>query len=163
MKKILVLVALIAISACGVQRPRPLTISLVTPSGDPLASQGGMKVTTESIYNVKVDWDISDINAYGIKIVAARATDYDCDEPIATATLWGVPNSSTNNTNIMYQNLGRIFERSGVNLSVFTAGEYALCLVATQYDRESSPSIPVFMYLTVPQAATGAMGFYPTL
>lgn len=156
MKKLLLIMTIVAISACGVQRPLPLTISLITPSADPFASQGGLKVSTSSLYNVRVDWDISNTNAHGIKILAAASTDYDCDEPIATAMVLGIPNSKANTTN-MYQSLAHIFISSGVNLSVFTMGEYALCLVSVQYDNESSPSIPVFMTLTQNQAPT--MGY----
>jgi len=157
MKKILILAGLLAmISACGLQRPLPLTISLINPTGLPYEQQGGLKVTAQSMYNVRVDWDVTNTNAHGIKILIADGSDYDCDNPIATQVIYGILNSTSYNTdNSLYSSLGKIFESK---LNLFTGGTYSVCLATIQYDRESSPSIPVFMELTQPQSSP--MGFY---
>ena len=147
MNKILVLLTtMLTIAACGVQRPMPLTISVINPTGLPFEQQGGMAVETSSMYNVKVAWDVTNTNAQGIIIDIADGADYDCSEPIATKTIYGILNSAASSAdNSLYSSLGKMFESQ---IGLFQYGkQYAICLVSVQYNKQSSPSIPVFMTL----------------
>ncbi len=147
MKKILVLLAILTtIAACGVQRPMPLVISVITPTGMPYEQQGGMAVETSSMYNVKVDWDVTNTNAQGVKIIISSGTDYNCETPLASYVIYGILNSKANTTNnSIYSSLGKMFE---TQIGLFQYGQrYAICLASVQYNKESSPSVPVYMTL----------------
>ena len=83
--------------------------------------------------------------AHGVQIVAAAGTDYYCDTPIATATLYIINSKDISdlNYNAMH-NLAQIF---ATDLGKFKAGRYAFCLKSVMYDSVSSPSLPVFVEL----------------
>ena len=156
MKKLIVLATLTLFSACGVQRPYPLTISQIAPTSYlPYSTQNGIQVADMSMYNIRIDWDVTGTNAQGVKILAAPAADYNCSEPIAVSMPIYSLNSSSNTTTTVYQSLAYVFYR---DLEKFTVGDYALCLVAIRYNSESAPSIPVFMTLLANQAP---MGIWP--
>jgi len=136
------------VSACGVQRPFAPTISLTTGTDAalPFSNQNGLGVQTYSLYTVRLDWNITDTGAQGVKILAAQGTDYYCDAPIAAVSFY-VTNTSTI-TNSAMDNLGYMFQN---NLSAFVPGNrYAFCICAILYDSVSQPSLPVFVDLLSP-------------
>jgi len=154
MKKLaLIFVLSVLISACGVQRPYAPTISLL--NGDtalPFATQSGITVQTYSLYNVRVDWNVSNTGAQGVKIIIANGEDYYCSTPIATKTIH-ITDSSTITNNSM-DNLGYMFYDS---LSVIVPGKtYAICVCSVLYNSISEPSLPVFVELM----SNNAMGYY---
>ena len=146
MKKSLFLaLAVVLISACGVQRPNPLTIELINSNSGavPFAQQGYQAVIAYSLYEVRVDWDVTNTGAQGVQIVAAKGTDYYCQTPIASVTYY-VVNSKAMNTNAYTDSLGQLFLK---DIDKFTPGSYAICLKAVMYDSVSEPSLPVFLEL----------------
>lgn len=158
MKKLFLLsIVTILISSCGVQRPYAPTISL-TNGGDaalPFSNQEGLGVQTYSLYNVRLDWNITDTGAQGVKILAAKGEDYYCDNPIASVSLYITDTSTI--TNNALDNLGYMFYNS---LNKFTPGyRYAFCICAVMYDSTSQPSWPVFVDLLNPNGGLG-MGYY---
>lgn len=158
MKKIVLLFAVsILISSCGVQRPYAPTISLTT--GDnaalPFSNQEGLGVQAYSLYNVRLDWNVTDTGAQGVKILASKGEDYYCDNPIASASFY-ITNTATITNNAL-DNLGYMFQNS---LSKFVPGNrYAFCISAILYDSISQPSWPVFVDLLSPSGGLG-MGYY---
>jgi|WetSurMetagenome_2_1015567.scaffolds.fasta_scaffold778935_1 hypothetical protein len=159
MKKFLfTAILMVAIGACGVQQPYPLSIELInaTGSGVPYAQQGYQAVRANYMTDVKVSWDVTDTGAHGVQLVAAADTDYYCENPIATATLYITNSQTLESTNYM-NNLAQIFCK---DLSKFVAGRYALCLKSVMYDSVSAPSLPVFMELLFDQQAGMCTGYY---
>jgi hypothetical protein len=155
-----ILVMLIGlVSACGVQRPYPLSIELLNSSGGlPYAQQGYQAVRAYSLYDVKVEWDVTETGAHGVQIVAAPGTDYYCDNPVATATLYITNSQDISNANYSaMHNLAQIF---AADLSKFKAGRYAFCLKAVMYDSVSSPSLPVFVEVLQDQQQGMGYSFY---
>ena len=146
------------ISACGVQRPNPLSVELLNATGaSPYEQQGSMAVIADTLYNVKVNWDVTETGAHGVQIVAAPGTDYYCDNPIATATLYTTNSSNvTDNYYNVMDSLGQIFI---ADLGKFKAGRYAFCLKAVMYDSYSSPSLPIFVQLRYDQQQGMGYGY----
>ena len=150
MKKLLFLaifsVLMISISACGVKRPYALTISLLNAdSGTPFSQQGSIAVRTYSLWNVRVDWDITDTGAQGVQIIAAAGTDFYCQTPIATATFYVINSKASTNASYQLDSLARLFPN---DLAKFVPGNtYAFCLRAVLYDSVSDPSLPVYVQL----------------
>lgn len=149
MKRVLLsAIFLILLSSCGVKRPYPLSIQLINSnSGYPFSQQGSMAVIATTMYEIKIDWDVSDTGAQGVEIIAANGTDYYCSSPIATTRIYAT-NSSVYNNTFAWENLAQVFQ---TQLSKFKAGRYALCLRAVLYDSVSEPSLPVFMELRADQ------------
>ena len=158
MKKLVLLFAIsILISSCGVQRPYAPTISLIN-GGDaalPFASQQGMSVQTYSLYNVRLDWNVTNTGAQGVKILAAKGDDYYCDNPIAAVSYYVTDTSTITNTAL--DTLGYVFQNS---INKFVPGNrYAFCICSVLYDRVSQPSWPVFVDLLNSSGGLG-MGYY---
>ena len=150
MKKLLLFaiftVLMISVSGCGVKRPYALTIQLLNAdSGVAFAQQDSIAVRTYSLWNVRVDWDITDTGAQGVEIIAAAGTDFYCQTPIATATFYVVNSRASTNANYQLDSLARLFPN---DLSKFVIGNtYAFCLRAVLYDSVSDPSLPVYVQL----------------
>ncbi|MCX6112289.1 MAG: hypothetical protein NTY22_03250 [Proteobacteria bacterium] len=146
MKKFLLsTILMIAVSACGVKRPDALAIQLINAnSGVPYAQQDSIAVRAYSLYDVRVDWDVTNTGAQGVEIVAAAGMDYYCQTPIASAVFYVVNSRAVTTTNYL-DSLGRLFYN---DLGKFVPGNrYAFCLRAVLYDSVSDPSLPVFLEL----------------
>jgi len=150
MKKLLLLaiftVLIISISACGVKRPYALSITLLNAdSGVPFSQQDSIAVRTYSLWNVRVDWDVTDTGAQGVEILAAAGTDFYCQTPIATVRFFVANSRAATNTNYQLDSLARLFPN---DIAKFTPGNtYAFCLKAVVYDSVSEPSLPVYVQL----------------
>ena len=149
MKKILFLISVLTISlnlsSCGVQQPFAPTISLLHGNAAmPFAEQQGMLVATDSVYNVKLDWDISNTGAMGAKVIIANAEDYYCEKPITAKTFF-ITNTANISTN-PFSSLGHMFDTTP---NIFQYGKtYAICLASVWYNNVSRPSPPVFLEIT---------------
>jgi len=157
-KLILFLTVLILVSSCGVQRPFAPTISLV--SGDnaalPFSNQQGLGVQAYSLYQVRLDWNVTNTGAQGVKILAAKGDDYYCATPIASASYFITDTSTIANNSL--STLGYIFQNSA---NVFVPGQrYAFCVCAILYDSTSQPSWPVFLDYLLPSGGMGMSYYY---
>ncbi len=99
------------------------------------------------MYDIKIDWDVTDTGAQGVEILAANSTDYYCSNPIATARYY-ITNSKVLTNSYALDSLAQVFY---TQLPKFKAGNYSLCLKAVLYDSVSEPSLPVFMELRADQ------------
>ena len=147
MKKLLLLAIFVTlVSGCGVKRPYALSIQLIsTDSGVPFSQQDSIAVRAYTLYDVRVDWDITDTGAQGVQIIAAHGEDFYCATPIATATFYVVNSRSATNTNYQLDSLARLFP---YDLDKFVPGNrYAFCLKAVLYDSVSDTSLPVYLDL----------------
>ena len=146
----LVLSVVTFIISCGVQRPAPLSIELMSSSGMPYEQQGYIAVEAYSLHDVRVDWDVTPTGAHGVRIIAAPGHDYHCREAIAHEDIW-IANSRNIEHDSYMHSLGFIFER---HLGKLAPGRYAFCVKALMYNRTSAASLPVFVNLRGP----GGMG-----
>ena len=139
-------------SSCGVQRPYAPTISSLSGNGSAAgfySSETGMSTSVYSLYEVRLDWNVTETGAQGVKIFAAKGEDYYCDNPIATATLYVTDTSTVQASPLT--SLAQIFVYYGggmTTLNKFVPGyRYAFCISAILYDSVSEPSWPVYVDL----------------
>ena len=159
-KLVLLFVISILISSCGVKRPYAPTISSI--SGQNAAgfysNNTGLSVSAYSLYDVRLDWNVTETGAQGVKILISRGDSY-CENPFASATLY-----ITDTTNIQASpltSLAQMIINYGggmATLNQFVPGRYAFCISAVLYGNVSDPSWPVFLDL-LPNGGSG-MGYF---
>ncbi len=147
---------MIVLASCGVQRPYPLNIEVIGSSGLPYEQQGSIAVVVPTLYQVRVDWDVTPTGAHGVRIIASAGTDYNCKNEIATADVW-LPSSQGLSDSGHMHSLGYLF---GHELGKFKAGRYAFCVRALMYDRVSPTSLPVYVTLQTDQHSGMGYNYY---
>ena len=156
-KAILLFVVSILVSSCGLQRPYAPTISSINGSNAalPFSNQQGLGVQAYSLYEVRLDWNVTNTGAQGVKILATTGEDVYCEKPIAVVSFY-ITDTSTIANNAL-DTLGYMFQNS---LNKFIPGNrYAFCISILAYDEISQPSWPVFVDLVLPGGGLG-MGYY---
>jgi hypothetical protein len=156
MKKLILTLALIVFSACGMSRPFPPTISSISGASAAMAygaQQNGTYLSVYDLADAHLEWDVSNVvGAEGVRIVAAK--DYTCTIEVASNTLYIInskQNTAINGGRINPQeNLKTIFQTS---LNQFVMGNYYICVKALKMGQESPPSFPVTINLLQNQIA----------
>lgn len=149
MKKFILITMLIMVSACGMNRPFPPTLTSISGSSAvlPYGTQNSSYLSVWDLADAHLDWDVSNVpGADGVKIVASR--EYTCATEIAS-NYYNIINSRqrtavTGGMINPQENLKVVFQGA---LSQFAMGRYFICVKATKMGQEGPPSTPVSVEL----------------
>lgn len=153
MKKLILITVLIMMSACGMNRPFPPTLTSLTGNSTTAYGSTSTYLGVYDLADAHLDWDVSNVvGAEGVRIIASR--EYTCKTEIASNVLYIINSRQYTSANggiiNPMENLRTIFSTS---LSSFTTGQYYICVRAIKMGKESAPSYPVTISLMQNQSS----------